>query len=126
MMRKIAGIHSWMLCYCTSFMPWRWVVRAGALMLLCASTLLAAVATAAPRVIVISLDGATPRLVDQYMASGVLSPTQGLGLLQNKGIRAEQNTTISPSLTAPGHIARSPGPCDRRCRRRGRAGHGGW
>ena len=28
MMRNIAGIHGWMLCYCTSFMPWRWVVRA--------------------------------------------------------------------------------------------------
>ena len=109
MMRKIAGIHRWMQCYCTSFMPWRWVVRASALMLLCASTLLAAVAAAAPRVIVISLDGATPRLVDQHMASGALSPTQGLGLLQNKGIRAEQNTTVSPSLTAPGHIAIATG-----------------
>ena len=80
-----------------------------ALMLLCASTLLAAVAAAAPRVIVISLDGATPRLVDQHMASGALSPTQGLGLLQNKGIHAEQNTTVSPSLTAPGHIAIATG-----------------
>ena len=71
--------------------------------------LLAAVAAAAPRVIVISLDGATPRLVDQHMASGALSPTQGLGLLQNKGIHAEQNTTVSPSLTAPGHIAIATG-----------------
>ena len=98
-----------MPCCGTAFMPWCWLVRAGALMLLCASTLLAAVAAAAPKVIVISLDGATPRLVDQYMASGALSPTQGLGLLQNKGIRAEQNTTVSPSLTAPGHIAIATG-----------------
>ena len=83
-----------MPCCGIAFMPWCWSVRAGALMLLCASTLLAAVAAAAPKVIVISLDGATPRLVDQHMASGALSPTQGLGLLQNKGIRAKQNTTV--------------------------------
>src|SRR5262245_17057266 len=101
--------YGWMPCCCTSFMSWCWVVRAGALMLLCANTLLAAVASAAPKVIVISLDGATPRLVDQYMASGALSPTHGLGLLQHKGVRAEQNTTITPSLTAPGHIAIATG-----------------
>jgi len=109
MMRKIAGRYDWMSCCCTSFRLWRWGVRAGALMLLCASLLLAAAATAAPKVIVISLDGATPRLVDQHMASGALSPTQGLGLLQNKGVRAEQNTTVTPSLTAPGHIAIATG-----------------
>ncbi len=43
-----------------------------------------------PKVILISLDGATPRLVNQYLASGVLSPDKGLGpwqvraLLRNK------------------------------------------
>src|SRR5262245_8238430 len=101
--------YGWMPCCCTAFLSWCGVVRAGALMLLCASTFLAALASAAPKVIVISLDGATPRLVDQYMASGALSPTQGLGLLQHKGVRAEQNTTVSPSLTAPGHIAIATG-----------------
>jgi hypothetical protein len=101
--------YGWMPCCCPSFMPRCWVVRAGALMLLCASTLLAAVASAVPKVIVISLDGATPRLVDQHTASGALSPNQGLGLLQSKGMRAEQNTTVAPSLTAPGHIAIATG-----------------
>ena len=101
--------YGWMLRCCTAFTSRYWIVRASVLMLLGASTLLAAVASAAPKVIVISLDGATPRLVDQFMASGALSPTQGLGLLQSKGVRAEQNTTIWPSLTAPGHIAIATG-----------------
>jgi len=64
---------------------------------------------ASPKVIVISLDGATPRLVNQYLASGVLPQNQGLGLLQNVGISAQQNVTITPSLTAPGHIAIATG-----------------
>jgi predicted AlkP superfamily pyrophosphatase or phosphodiesterase len=64
---------------------------------------------AAPKVIIISLDGATPRLVDQYTQSGVINPNEGLGYLQQFGIRANQNLTISPSLTAPGHIAIATG-----------------
>jgi hypothetical protein len=35
-------------------------------------------ALAAPKVIVISLDGATPRLVDEYNAAGALDPASGL------------------------------------------------
>ena len=66
-------------------------------------------ALAAPKVVIISLDGATPRFVDQYLATGVLGPNEGLGLLKRVGIHAEQNVTISPSLTAPGHIAIATG-----------------
>jgi hypothetical protein len=86
----------------------RWAARVTCAALLVASVL-PSVASAVPKVIVISLDGATPRLVDEQMQSGVLSPTRGLGLLQSKGIRANQNATISPSLTAPGHIAIATG-----------------
>jgi predicted AlkP superfamily pyrophosphatase or phosphodiesterase len=74
-----------------------------------ATFLIAAYSIAAPKVIVISLDGATPRLVDQYTQSGALNPNEGLGYLQQFGIRANQNFTISPSLTAPGHIAIATG-----------------
>src|SRR5262249_30913408 len=66
-------------------------------------------AGAGPTAAVLSLDGATPRLVDEQMQNGVLVPTRGLGLLQSKGIRGDQNITISPSLTAPGHIAIATG-----------------
>ena len=62
-----------------------------------------------PKVVLISLDGATPRLVNQYLESGVLSPDKGLGLLASKGLVAKQNETITPSLTAPGHVAIATG-----------------
>ncbi|NJR76084.1 MAG: phosphodiesterase [Scytonema sp. CRU_2_7] len=61
--------------------------------------------TKVPKVILISLDGATPRLVNQYLADGVLSSNQGIGLLQSQGVAAQRNITITPSLTAAGHIA---------------------
>lgn len=64
---------------------------------------------AAPKVVVISLDGATPRLVNQYLADGTLSADQGLGLLRQQGVYAEQNLTVSPSLTAAGHVAIATG-----------------
>ena len=82
-------------------------VLAGALF--AAAVLLRDVALAAPKVIVISLDGATPRFVDQYLATGALGPNEGLGLLRRVGIHAKQNVTISPSLTAAGHIAIATG-----------------
>jgi hypothetical protein len=79
-------------------------------MILIASTLaLTASAGAAPKIVLISLDGATPRLVDQYLASGALPPNEGLGLLQAEGFRAQINETVSPSLTAVGHIAIATG-----------------
>src|SRR5262245_56442847 len=78
--------------------------------ILIASTLTLASATgAAPKFILISLDGATPRLVDQYIASGALPRNEGLALLQGKGFKAQINETVSPSLTAVGHIAIATG-----------------
>jgi predicted AlkP superfamily pyrophosphatase or phosphodiesterase len=73
------------------------------------SLLLADPAVAAPRVIVISLDGATPRLVQEYTEAGALDRTSGLGRLAARGLVARQNTTVSPSLTAPSHIAIATG-----------------
>ena len=71
--------------------------------------LLATEASTAPKVILISLDGATPWLVNQYLGSGVLSRQEGVGLLQSRGIKALRNITVCPSLTAPGHIAIATG-----------------
>ena len=64
-----------------------------------------ATATKHSQVIVISLDGATPPLVDRYLKSGAMNQKEGIGLLQSQGITAQQNVTITPSLTAPAHIA---------------------
>lgn len=74
-----------------------------------ALTLLAQAASATPKVVLISLDGATPRLVDQFSTSGALLPSQGLRLLEAQGVKAARNFTILPSLTAPGHIAIATG-----------------
>ena len=60
--------------------------------------LLTSAATAAPRVIIVSLDGATPRLVDEYTAAGEMNPLTGLGRLRTHGLAAKQNVTVSPSL----------------------------
>ena len=62
-----------------------------------------------PKTILISLDGATPRLVQQYLQDGTLSADRGLGLLASQGLTANQNITVTPSLTAPGHIAIATG-----------------
>src|SRR5262249_15122944 len=62
-----------------------------------------------PKVVLISLDGATPTLINQYLQTGVLSPDQGLGYLFTHGLEAQQNLTVTPSLTAPGHIAIATG-----------------
>ena len=76
-----------------------------------ASIVLAAAASAhaEPRVILISLDGATPRLVDAFMRDGAIPRDEGLGLLEREGMSAERNMTINPSLTASGHIAIATG-----------------
>lgn len=58
-----------------------------------------------PQVILISLDGATASIVSSYLNNGVLEANKGLGLLRSKGVAAA-NETITPSLTAPSHIAR--------------------
>jgi predicted AlkP superfamily pyrophosphatase or phosphodiesterase len=64
-----------------------------------------AISTPHPKIVLISLDGATPPLLDRYFATGVLDKHEGLGLLQSQGLVAKQNQTITPSLTAPAHIA---------------------
>ena len=63
----------------------------------------------APRVVLISLDGAKPDLIRHYIRSGVLSPHRGLGLLSRRGVVARQNITATPSLTAVSHIAIATG-----------------
>jgi phosphodiesterase/alkaline phosphatase D-like protein/predicted AlkP superfamily pyrophosphatase or phosphodiesterase len=63
----------------------------------------------APKVILISLDGATDSIVDKYLENGVLDSKTGLGLLKSKGVAATDNETITPSLTAPAHIAIATG-----------------
>ncbi len=60
---------------------------------------------ARPKVVLISLDGAAPFLVEEYLSKGVLSPNKGLGLLKRHGISAQQNVTCNASLTAACHAA---------------------
>lgn len=62
-----------------------------------------------PKVILISLDGATPQRINQYITDGTLDSNKGLGLLASKGFSAQRNITITPSLTAPAHIAIATG-----------------
>ena len=62
-----------------------------------------------PKTVIISLDGATPRIVDQLNAGGQLNPNEGINLLRAKGFSALQNITIAPSLTAAAHIAIATG-----------------
>jgi predicted AlkP superfamily pyrophosphatase or phosphodiesterase len=62
-----------------------------------------------PKVILISLDGATPRLLNQYLEDGSIPQNEGLGLLKNKGVVADQNITCTPSLTAACHVAIATG-----------------
>lgn len=57
----------------------------------------------------ISLDGATPRLVEQLRTDGTIPVGKGLALLATHGVQAEQNIAVDPSLTAPGHIAIATG-----------------
>jgi predicted AlkP superfamily pyrophosphatase or phosphodiesterase len=66
-------------------------------------------ALAAPKVVVISLDGATPRLVRELMRDGTIPHDQGLGIISRHGVVAERNITVNPSLTAVAHIAIATG-----------------
>lgn len=63
----------------------------------------------APRVIVISLDGAKPQFIEDYLARHVLPSNSGIGLLRERGSRAIQNITATPSLTAVSHLAIATG-----------------
>ena len=62
-----------------------------------------------PKVVLISLDGATLPLIEEFMRDGTIPHDRGLGLLKRKGLVAERNVTVNPSLTAPGHIAIATG-----------------
>ena len=88
-------------------------VRYGARCLLCAvlasGWVLGTPTMAAPKVVVISLDGATPRDIERFLDDGTLSKKRGLGVLIKHGVMAERNITVTPSLTAPGHIAIATG-----------------
>jgi predicted AlkP superfamily pyrophosphatase or phosphodiesterase len=64
------------------------------------------VMSTAPKVILISLDGAAPYIEDPLIVQGLLP---GLATLKNNGVEAQQNLTVTPSLTAPGHIAIATG-----------------
>ncbi|HCF30382.1 MAG TPA: phosphodiesterase, partial [Cyanobacteria bacterium UBA11049] len=83
------------------------LVVLAAILTICVHSIAATPATATKhsQVILISLDGATPPLVARYLNSGAMNQKQGIGLLQSQGITAQQNVTITPSLTAPAHIA---------------------
>ena len=60
---------------------------------------------ATAQTILLSIDGATPWLLNQYFADGSIPANQGLGLLKSVGYSATQNITCSPSLTAACHIS---------------------
>jgi len=62
-----------------------------------------------PQVVVISLDGAQPELVERYLRNGVLDRRTGLDRLRHHGVVAEQNITATPSVTAVSHIAIATG-----------------
>jgi predicted AlkP superfamily pyrophosphatase or phosphodiesterase len=66
-------------------------------------------ACAQPRVVLISLDGAAPHLVEAFTRDGTLSADRGLGLLARQGVVAERNITANPSLTAVSHIVIATG-----------------
>jgi len=78
-------------------------------LILLISAVLCTSAYATPKAVIISLDGATPRIIDQLNAHGQLNPNEGINLLRAKGFSAQQNITIAPSLTAAAHIAIATG-----------------
>jgi len=64
---------------------------------------------AKPQVVVISLDGAQADIVEHYLKTGVLDRKTGLGRLKARGVVADQNITVTPSVTAVAHIAIATG-----------------
>src|SRR5215468_8645490 len=61
-----------------------------------------------PKVVLISLDGAKPDLIQKFIDHGVLPRHGGLAQL-SRGVVARQNVTANPSLTAVAHIAIATG-----------------
>jgi predicted AlkP superfamily pyrophosphatase or phosphodiesterase len=74
-----------------------------------AGLLVSSTAFATPKVVIISLDGATPRLIKAYEDANQLPPGTGFELLKEKGTVALRNFTVTPSLTAVAHIAIATG-----------------
>lgn len=111
MKKQLTKLQSWLHGAFQRSLP-RWIVT-GSLALLSLSVIVAIAhpsapalsTTARPKVILVSLDGMTPSLVDRFIAQGILNPNRGIGLLRRQGVAADQNVTILPSLTAPSHIA---------------------
>jgi predicted AlkP superfamily pyrophosphatase or phosphodiesterase len=66
-------------------------------------------AEAAPKVILISLDGNAQAILEPFFADGTIPLTQGLGILRTAGSYASTNITITPSITAAAHIAIATG-----------------
>lgn len=55
-------------------------------------------ATAGPKVVLISLDGATPGNIERFLNDGTLSKKRGLGFLIKHGVIAERNIDIAPTV----------------------------
>ena len=91
----------------------RSLIRAACVLVACSmvpSTLFAQSKKDAPRrVVVISLDGAQPALIETYLKTGALDPNTGLGRLARHGVVADQNITVTPSVTAVSHLAIATG-----------------
>ncbi len=66
-------------------------------------------AQAAPKVILISLDGNAQAILEPFFADGTIPLNQGLGILRTAGSYASTNITITPSITAAAHIAIATG-----------------
>lgn len=64
---------------------------------------------APPKVVLISLDGATPGMIRKYLDEGVLPQDGAIASLIRRGVFAERNETANPSLTAVSHIAIATG-----------------
>jgi hypothetical protein len=64
---------------------------------------------ARPKVVLISLDGAKPDFIRDYLRTGVLSWHGALATLSRNGTVAIQNITATPSLTAVSHLAIATG-----------------
>src|SRR5215475_5148706 len=62
----------------------------------------------APKIVIISLDGAKPDFIQRYIDLGILPSNGGLAKL-SRGVVARQNVTANPSLTAVSHIAIATG-----------------
>ena len=64
----------------------------------------------APKVVLISLDGAKPDLIDTYLRTRCAATRRAVSaLLSRRGVVARQNVTATPSLTAVSHIAIATG-----------------